>query len=75
MNRTARREIRNKSRLITGLTNILQYDAENLSTDSNTFDSEQILITIQDMRDTLQNLMDVIAEIEYRLYLDRLKES
>lgn len=73
MNYKAKRDIRNKSRLACGLINILKYDADNLMSDANECNMETMLNTMAETKETLQNLVDVIAEIEYILYLNALK--
>lgn len=75
MNRTTKKNLRNKARLICGLVNILQYDSENIMNDTSSYDYDQLINTLQDTKVTTQNLLDTITEIEYLLYLDRLKES
>lgn len=75
MNSKIRRDIRNKARLACGLANILKYDVDNLVTDASDGDHKGLMETVQETKETLQNLADTIAEIEYILYLDRFKES
>lgn len=70
MNRNVKKDIRNKARLICGLTNILQYDSENLLNDTNEFNTDRVIETVQDTKETVQNIVDIIAEIEYLLYLN-----
>ena len=58
-----------------GLINILKYDAGNLMPDANECDISTLIDTVPETKETLQNLVDVIAEIEYVLYLNTLKEG
>lgn len=73
MNTRNKREIRNKARLAFCLVDILEYDAYNLRSDANECDPDRLSRTLQDMRDTVQNLSDLVAEMEYVLYLNELK--
>lgn len=75
MNRTTKRTLRNKARLVCGLVNILDYDSDNITNECNSSDYEQLMTTLQDTKVTLQNLVDTVTEMEYLLYLDRAKES
>ncbi len=75
MNNKAKREVRNKARLTCGLVNILKYDVDNLMSDTNECELDNVIDTVQETKETLQNLVDVIAEIEYILYLNKFKES
>lgn len=65
-----KREIRNKARLACCLADILEYDTENLKNDSNECNPDQLYKTIQETKETIQNLVDMVTEIEYALYLD-----
>lgn len=73
MNRTTKRTLRNKARLVCGLTNILQYDSDNITNECNSDDYDQLMTTLQDTKITLQNLTDTVVEMEYLLYLDKTK--
>lgn len=75
MNNKTKRKIRNKARLTCGLADILKYDVGNLMSDTNDFDVDRMMDTVQETKETLQNLVDVIVEIEYLLYLNRFKGS
>lgn len=75
MNNKMRTIIRNKARLACGLANILEYDINNLMNDANECYLDELFETVQATKETLQNLVDTITEIEYALYLDKVKES
>lgn len=75
MNNKVRSSIRSNTRLFRGLLNVLEYDIDNLKTDLNNGEVTSLIRTIQDTNETLQNLIDVMAEIEYTLYLSGLEES
>lgn len=75
MNRRDKRSIRDKARLAYCLVDILEYDMENLKAGSNECRPEELERTLEDTKVTLQNLTDLIVEIEYILYLDKIRES
>lgn len=75
MNSKSKRDIRNKARLTAGLVNILKYDVNNLVMDTNECDLNSLFRTMEDVKETTQNVIDVLAEIEYILYLNQFKES
>lgn len=75
MNRKAKSEIRSKAKLAYGLLNILKYDIDNLRIDVNECDVDSLTRTIQDTTKTLENLIEVISEIEYVLFVYGMKES
>lgn len=62
-------DILGKARLMRGLLNILEYDAENIKNDVLANDKDGIQRTIKDANTTLDNLIDVMAELECCLYL------
>lgn len=75
MNRKTKSEIRSKAKLAYGLLNILKYDIDNLRIDVNECDVDSLTRTIQDTTKTLENLIEVISEIEYVLFVYGMKES
>lgn len=64
-----------KARLIYGLLNVLKYDVDNLRVDANAMDISNLVRTVEDTNRTLENITDLVAEIEYLLYLYGLEES
>lgn len=75
MNYKTKRELQNKARLACGLADILKYDSENLVMELNELYEDYFIEAIRDTKETMQNFVDVITEMEYLLYLERLKES
>lgn len=70
MENKTRNDILGKARLIHGLLNILEYDINNIKNDVLIGETSNLSRTIQDANTTLDNLIDVIAEMEYILYLN-----
>lgn len=70
MENKTRNDILGKARLIYGLLNILEYDIDNIKNDVLISETSNLSRTIQDANTTLDNLIDVIAEMEYVLYLN-----
>ena len=62
-------DIRAKAKLAYGLLNVLEYDLDNLRTDVNECNVDDLRKTLQDTTRTLDNLIDVIGEIEYIVFL------
>nr|DAH43984.1 MAG TPA: hypothetical protein [Caudoviricetes sp.] len=73
MNVRVKRELQNKARLAYCLVDILEYDVDNLKNDTNECKSEELLETLTEVKETLQNITDIIVEMEYALYLDKFK--
>lgn len=73
MNVRVKRELQNKARLAHCLVDILEYDVDNLKNDTNECKSEELLKTLTEVKETLQNITDIIVEMEYALYLDKFK--
>lgn len=75
MDNKTKREIRSKARIANGLADVLRYDTSNIISDANECHMDILIGTVLDTKETLQNLVDVITEIEYLLYLEAFKES
>lgn len=75
MGNKIKREIRNKARLAYCLVDILEYDICNIKNDTNECNIDVLDRTVQETKTTLQNLVDIITELEYILYLEKIKES
>ena len=75
MNYKTKRELQNKARLACGLADILKYDSENLVMELNELYEDYFIEAIRDTKETMQNFIDTITEMEYLLYLERFKES
>ena len=73
MNVRVKRELQKKARLDYCVVDILEYDVDNLKNDTNECKSEELLETLTEVKETLQNITDIIVEMEYALYLDKFK--
>lgn len=69
MNNKTKNDIQAKAKLAYGLLNVLEYDIDNLRIDVNECDVNSLRKTLQDTTRTLDNLIDVIGEIEYIVFL------
>lgn len=70
MDNKTRNDILGKARLTHGLLTILEYDIDNIKNDVLIGETSNLSRTIQDTNTSLDNLIDVIAEMEYILYLN-----
>lgn len=75
MNNRSKREIQNKTRLAHCLVDILEYDIDNLKNDAHECNPDELTKTLQETKETMQNLIDIVTEIEYVIYLENLKEA
>lgn len=75
MSSRSKREIQNKTRLAHCLVDILEYDIDNLKNDAHECNSDELMETLQETKATMQNIIDIVTEIEYILYLEKLKEA
>lgn len=75
MNSEVKLEMRRKANIIRGLINLLQDDATYICADANDFDLIGLGVSIEETKDTLQRLVDTMAELEYTLYLSKQKSS
>lgn len=71
MNNDVKRDIKKKSQLIRGLVNLLKDGAEYICADANDFDLVALGISIDEIKDTVQRIVDNVAELEYALYLSK----
>lgn len=69
MSKDMRREMKNQSQLIKGLVNLLKDDADYICADTDDFDLVALGISINEIKDTIQSIIDNVAELEYSLYL------
>lgn len=69
------RGLKGRARLLRGLTNVLQVDADYIWSDSSNQDLLCLNESIQEAKMTLQQINDCMTEIEYMLYLLRNEES
>lgn len=70
-----RRDILGKIKLVNGLMSIMEYDVNNIKNDILSGEVSNLGSVIEDTNTTLDNLIDVIAEIEYILYLNGLTRN
>lgn len=64
-----KQEMKDRARLIRGLSNALGYDTEYVYTDVQGFDLICLDESLRETKDTLQKLMDNVTELEYLVYL------
>ena len=70
-----RRGIKARARLLRGLTNVLQVDADYIWSDSNNYEVLCLNESIREAKMTLQQVTDCLTELEYMLYLLKREES
>ena len=70
-----KRGVRGRARLLRGLTNVLQVDADYIWSDSSDQDLVCLGESIREAKTTLQQITDCLAELEYMLYLMKREES
>lgn len=75
MSSRSKREIQNKTRLAHCLVDILEYDIDNLKNDAHECNPDELMETLQETKATMPNIIDIVTEIEYILYLEKLKEA
>ena len=64
-------EMKKKARTIRGLTKLLQDDAEYIHADAEDFDLLGLGVSINEVKDTIQRLLDNVMELEYMLYMSK----
>ena len=74
MNEIAR-GLKGRARLLRGLTNVLQVDADYIWSDSSNQELLGLNESIREAKTTLQQINDCITVLEYMLYLIRNEES
>lgn len=70
-----KRGVRGRARLLRGLTNVLQVDADYIWSDSSDHDPVCLGESIREAKTTLQQITDCLTELEYMLYLMKREES
>lgn len=70
-----KREVKKKSQMIRGLANLLKDDADYICADANDFDLIGLGVSIDEVKDTIQRLIDNVAELEYAVYLSKQNGS
>ena len=74
MHAKVKKNIRDKTRLTYGLSIVLKDDVEQLRSCVDEFDVDRLYEAIRDTVGTLDKIVDIVAQLEYTLYLERLKE-
>ena len=67
-------EMKKKARTIQGLTNLLCDDAEYIRVDAEDFDLLGLGVSIHEVKDTLQRVLDHVMELEYMVYMVKKEE-
>jgi len=70
-----KREVKARARLLRGLANVFQLDADYIWSDSSRYDAMCLNESVQEAKITLQQITDSLTELEYLLYLIRREES
>ena len=70
-----KKEMKDRAWLIRGLVNSLNYDADYIFSDVENYDVICMGESIKDAKQTIQNLVDNVTELEYLLYLLTQPES
>lgn len=70
-----KRGMKARARLLRGLTNVLQLDADYIWNDSNNYEILCLNESIREAKATLQQVTDCLTELEYMLYLAKREES
>lgn len=70
-----RRSIKARARLLRGLTNVLQVDADYIWSDSSNYEVLCLSESIKEAKLTVQQVTDCLTELEYMLYLMKREES
>ena len=67
-------EMKKKARTIKGLVALLKDDADYIYSDVNDFDMIGLSVSINEVKDTLQRVIDNVTELEYALYLSKRED-
>jgi hypothetical protein len=70
-----KRGIKARARLLRGLANVLQVDADYIWSDSSTHEIVCLNESIREAKMTVQQVTDCLTELEYMLYLLKHEES
>lgn len=73
MHHKTKHAIRDKARLTYGLSLVLKDDVDALRMCVNDFNVDRLYEAVRDVTETLDKLVDIIAQLEYSLYLEKLK--
>ena len=69
-----RRGLKTRARLLRGLVNVLQADADYIWSDSNNYEILCLTESLKEAKTTLQQITDCMTELEYMLYLIKREE-
>ena len=69
--RDIKKEMKERAWAIRGLVNALKYDAEYIESDAKNYDIICMGESIRDTKNTIQQILDNVAEIEHLLYLTK----
>lgn len=75
MGKEFKMEMIKKARMIRGLVNVLKYDAEYICADAKDFDLIGLGVSLEETKDTLQKMIDYVAELEYAVYLSKRDDA
>lgn len=75
MRNEAKIEMRKRARMVKGLVNLLNNDAEYIYADANDFDLLALSVSVEEIKDTIQKIIDNVTELEYIAYLYKRDES
>ena len=73
MHHKTKQGIRDKARLTYGLSLVLKDDIDTLRSYANDFDVDRLYEAVRDTVETLDRLVDIMAQLECALYLEKLK--
>jgi rRNA processing protein Krr1/Pno1 len=68
-------EMKKKAHMIRGLSTLLKDDADYICVDAEDFDLIGLEESVREIKETIQQLVDNIMEIEYSLYLAKRTTS
>ncbi len=70
-----KKDMKSRARLLRGLANVLQLDADYIWTDANNFDLICLGESVNEAKTTLQQATDCLTELEYLVYLTKREGS
>lgn len=75
MTRELRVEMRQRSRRLRGLLNLLTDDVHHVNVDAEDYDLVCLTESLSDIKETIQMIVDSVTELEYTLYLSNQHRS
>ena len=70
-----KKEMRTRAQMLRGLSNLLKDDMNYICTDADNFDLVSLGESIKEAKETLQYLVDHMAELEYSIFLTKREGS